>query len=187
MNHDGIVRLLLDRCFTDAVYFAAILSGRDRGAHLLAGISCCGCVGPHAEVQRMLEGVPTREPHVMNTAGLSPCTKLAYEGFFHLVEARRADDALSTPRELHEVMNEVADDLAFFSRRELPSINRRHAGRTTAIAAAMFLRQLTGSDQPLPGVAPVSLRVAGELLRAELDGTGGDAAFLARDAPGSAP
>jgi hypothetical protein len=46
-----------------------------------------------------------------------------------------------------------------------------------SVSAALLLRQLTGSDRELPGVAPITLETAKEILQTELARSGGDATF----------
>jgi len=179
----AITSFLANRYYAEAAYFGTLLSLRtaDARAHLIAGIGCCGCSAPLADVQRLLEGVPERAE--TGTCGLrvSPMTSLPIEGFFHLVQARRLDRTIMVPADLREVADEVADDLAFVSRRELhwpPDRPRRYSHRLACVAAALMLREMTGNASDLPGVASPTRDAARGIIATELGQTGGDAFFL---------
>lgn len=179
-----IGHLLSRRCFTEAAYFGAVsaLNSSTAEAHLLAGVGCCGCVEPLAIGQRLLEGVPVSDEQIgMNVLLISPATELPYEGFFHLIEAVRLDPAIKAPENLREVFDAVADDLAYFSRRELhrpPDKSKRHTLMGASLSAAVMLRRLTKSDRKLPGVLSSRLDGAIEIINEELVRSGGDATFF---------
>jgi hypothetical protein len=175
----SIAVLLSRRCFIEAMYFGTIAALRlpSAEAHMFAGIGCCGCAEPLAIGQRLLDGMEE-----VRASGLivSPATELPYEGFFHLIEAVRLNPAIKAPENLREVIDAVADDLAYISRRELhrpPDKRRRYTLQDASVSAAMLLRRLTGSDSKLPGVALQRQEVASKIVERELTGNGGDATF----------
>ena len=94
-------------------------------------------------------------------------TRMPFAGLDHLLAAFRADPRLSAPADLHAVIDAVADDLAYTSRREIRT-SQRHSHGVTCIAAALLLRRLTGSDRELPGVMVARRRSAEEILAEEL-------------------
>lgn len=179
-----IADLLSRRCFMEAAYFGVMraLKSPSAEAHLLTGVGCCGGIESLAIGQRLLEGVPVPEEKI-GTADrpVSPATELPYEGFFHLIEAVRLDPAIKAPENLRMIFDAVADDLAFFSRRELhrpPDKRRQHTLQAASLSAAVLLRRLTNCDRELPGVASPRLEMAAETIEKELDRSGGDAAFF---------
>lgn len=179
-----IANLLSRRCFVETAYFGVLraLKSPTAEAHLLAGVGCCGCIEPLATGQRLLEGVPVPDEKIeMGALLISPATELPYEGFFHLIEAVRLDPAIKAPGNLREIFDSVADDLAFFSRRELhrpPDQRRRHTLQDASLSAAVMLRRLTACDRKLPGVASLNLDIAREIIDKELDRSGSDAMFF---------
>jgi hypothetical protein len=183
VDRDAIVYLLSRRCFAEAAYFGVVaaLKAPTAEAHMLAGAGCCGCVEPLANAQRLLEGIPVAEEK-LGVDGLlvSPASALPYEGFFHLIESLRLDPRITAPEELRAVFDDVADDLAFFSRRELhqpPEQRGRYTARAASLGAAVLLRRMARSGRELPGVASPSLAHATQIIDAELGQRGGDAAF----------
>jgi hypothetical protein len=178
-----VTYLLARRFYAEAAYFGTLQALRtgDARAHLMAGIGCCGCAAPLADAQRLLEGVPERAQASSCGLRVSPMTSLPFEGFFHMLQACRLDPAITVPADLREIADEVADDLAFVSRRELhwpPDRPRRYSHRLACVAAAVLLRDMTGSKGGLPGVMSPTLNAAREIIAAELGQTGGDALFL---------
>jgi hypothetical protein len=114
--------------------------------------------------QRLIEGVDVPE-HELGGGGLvvSAGSELPYEGALHLVEALRADPQLVCPPELCSVVDEIADDLAYLSRREqhrAPDRRRPHTLRAVSLAAAVLLRRVTGSARSLPGLDEPQLATA---------------------------
>jgi hypothetical protein len=82
---------------------------------------------------------------------------------------------------LHQVFDSVADDLAYFSRRELePGLEDRkqYTLRAVSVSAAMLLRQLTGSDRELPGVMLPTIETSKEIIVTELSRSGGDVIYF---------
>jgi hypothetical protein len=162
-------RLVAERHFVEVAYFAGVsaTASPSAEAHLFAGIGCCGCVEPQAVAQRVLE-----DEDGLGGGGLrvSFATRLPYAGLDHLLEAVRADPELRAPDHLREVIDGVAEDLAYVSRREVrtSSAGYRHSHGLTCVAAALLLRRLTGSERELPGVMAFSLRAGREVLEAEL-------------------
>jgi hypothetical protein len=178
-----LVNLLSKRWYAEAAYYGGLLAIKEGSAtsHMLAGAACCGYAEPAALAQRILEGAPVAEDVGPGGLRVSPQTSLPYDGFFHLVEARRLDPSISAPATLRSVFDAIADDLAYFSRREFhASADRpkKYSLRIASVSAALLLRQLTGSDRELPGVAPITLETAREILQTELAGSGGDASFF---------
>jgi hypothetical protein len=183
VDSDRVTMLLSKRYFADALYFATLGATQRRSsrAHMLAGIACCGCTGPLARGQRLLEGGATKDRTTQ--AGpliVSPMTRLPYEGFFHLIQAFRLEHSLSAPASLSPLADDIADDMAYVSRLEVhspPEQRKRHAHRTASLGAAMLLRRLTGSDRELPDVTgdPADMNA---IIDEELAGTGGDAEFF---------
>jgi hypothetical protein len=166
----AVEQLLAQRYFAEVVYYAGVsaTSSPSARAHLLAGVGCCGCAQPLANAQRLLEDDP--EPRA-NGLRVSPATELPYEGLVHLLEAFRLDPGLRAPEGLHDVCDEVADDLAYVSRREIhrpPEARRRFTHGIASVAAALLLRRLTGSERELPGVPEPTLEQARRLLADEL-------------------
>ena len=146
---DRVTLFLSKRYFADVLYLATLgaIQSRASRAHMLAGIACCGCAEPLASGQRLLEGVgkdPITQPGPLI---VSPMTMLPYEGFFHLIQAFRIEPSLTAPvASLRSLADDVADDMAYVSRRELhfpPEQRKRHAHRTASLGAAMLLRRLT--------------------------------------------
>jgi hypothetical protein len=179
----AIVYLLANRFYTEAAYFGTLCAMRtaDARAHLMAGIGCCGCAAPLADAQRLLEGVPERAQAGTSDLNISPMTRLPIEGFYHLLEARRLDRTIMVPPDLRAIADEVADDLAFASRREIhrrPDRPGRYSHRLVCVAAALLLRDMTGTVDALPGVMEPTRTVAQEAIAVELAQTGGDASFL---------
>jgi hypothetical protein len=172
----AIEHLLARRYFAEAAYYAGVLATASPSArtHMLAGAGCCGCAEPLAGAQRLLDGDP--DPHGDEGAGglrVSPATELPYEGIRHLIAAHSLDPALRAPERLHEVLDGVADDLAYVSRREIhrpPDARRRYSHGVACVAAALLLRRLTGSERDLPRVAPSTVERAREIVEAELGG-----------------
>ena len=152
-----VTHLLSKRCFADAIYFATLsaIQTPSARAHMLAGIACCGCVEPLATAQRLLEGAAKDRTFQVGPLLVSPMSRLPYEGFFHLIQALRLDPSITAPASLRPVADEVADDMAYVSRREL-HFPRSSASAThtapPAWARAMLLRRLAGSDRELPGM-----------------------------------
>jgi hypothetical protein len=178
-----IAQLLSRRRFLEAAYFGAVsaLKSPSPEAHLFTGVGCCGCVEPLAIGQRLLEGVPVPDEQLgTGFLAISPATELPYEGFFHLIEAVRLQPGIQAPGDLRPVFDAVADDLAYFSRRELhrpPDHRRRYTLRLASLSAALLLRRLTGSGSDLPGVASPVLEGAMKVIEEELGRSGGDATF----------
>lgn len=179
---DLVTLLLSKRYFADALYFATLgaIQRPTSHAHMLAGIACCGCTGPLASAQRLLEGVAWDRNALAGPLIVSPMTMLPYEGFFHLIQAFRLEPSLTAPAGLRPLADDIADDMAYVSRRELhfpPERRKRHAHRTASLCAAMLLRRLTGSHRELPGVIgdPNDLNA---IIDQELAGAGGDAEFF---------
>jgi len=189
-NLASIAHLLSRRCFAEVAYFGAVtaLNHPSARAHMLAGAGCCGCVEALAIAQRLIEGVPMRDEDMARSVPLvSPATELPYEGFFHLLEAIRREPAITAPPGLEKVLDAVADDLAYVSRRELhrpPEQRKRYTLREASLGAALLLRRLTGSDRPLPGAAAPSLDGARGIIDQELRRDGGDASFMAASTGG---
>jgi hypothetical protein len=178
-----VANMLSRRYFAEAAYFGVVsaLKAPTAAAHMLAGAGCCGCVEPIAQGQRLLEGALDSDTVGPGGLRVSPATEMPYEGFFHLVQARRLDRTIMAPASLHDVFETVADDLAYFSRRELhtaPDQRRRYSLRMASVSAAVLLRQMSGSDRELPGVAPATLEAAAEIIHTEVNRVGGDAAFF---------
>ena len=179
----ALTYLLANRCYAEAAYFGTLRALRtaDARAHLLAGIGCCGCAAPLADAQRLLEGVPERAQASSSGLRVSPMSSLPFEGFFHLLQARRFDRTIMVPADLREIADEVADDLAFVSRRELhwpPNRPRRYTHRLACVAAALLLRDMTGNAGDPPGVLSPTRDAAREIIATELGQVGGDARFL---------
>jgi hypothetical protein len=181
---DYISNLLSQRYFPEAAYFASLLSLQNPTAtlHMLAGAACCGCAEPLAKAQKLLDGVDVPDEE-LGTGGLrvAPITLLPYEGFFHLLQALRMDPSIKAPTNLHVVFDSIADDLSYFSRRELelpPDQRKRYSLRMASVVAALLLRRLTGSTRELPQVMPATITLATEIIDAELSQAGGDAAFF---------
>ena len=170
---DRCERLLAERCFVEVAYLAGVeaTASPSARAHLLAGVGCCGCVEPIAAGQRLLDDDPL--PSTDRGGGglrISPGTPLPYAGLDHLLEAFRADPALRAPESLWTVLDAVADDLAYVSRREIqrsPGSPRPRTHSLTCLMAAVLLRRLTGSSAELPRV---SVDFAEEKLAEELPG-----------------
>lgn len=180
---DLVAHLLSRHCFAEVAYFATMASMKSPTAlsHMLAGVGCCGCSEPLAIAQRLLEGAPVSGDVGPGGLRVSPATTLPYEGFFHLIEAIRREPSIVAPRDLREVFDAVADDMAYVSRRELhaaPDERRRYTLRLASVSAAVMLRRMTGSDRELPGLVSSTLDVAKEIIDAELGRTGGDAKFF---------
>lgn len=181
----SIAALLSQRCFMDVAYFGVVhaMKSPSAEAHMLAGVGCCGCVEPLAIAQRLVEGVAVRDEDLASSMPpVSPATELPYEGFFHLIEAIRRDPAIAAPPSLCEVFDAVADDLAYFSRRELhrpPDRRKRYTLREASLCAAVLLRRLARTDRALPGAAPTALDIARSVIEQELRCGGGDAKFQA--------
>ncbi len=98
---------------------------------------------------------------------VSPMSQLPFAGFDHLLAAFRADPQLRAPERFREVIDGIADDLAYMSRREIQSSDviptARRASRPRCSCAAS------------PGASPCSraygraqIEVAQEILAAEL-------------------
>lgn len=173
----GIVETLLaQRFFVEAAYYAGVAAAATPSAraHMLAGAGCCGCAGPLASAQRLLDGDP--EPVSDDLGGglrVSPQTELPYEGFLHLVAAARHEPDLRAPSPLRDVLDSVADDLAYVSRREIhrpPDARRRYSHGLASVAAALLLRRLTGTERELPRVAPATVERAQQVVADELRG-----------------
>jgi len=180
---DYIVHLLTNKCFAEAAYFASVGAAKAPSSlsHLLAGSACCGCAEPLAIAQRLLEGAPV--PDEIGAGGLrvSPATDLPYEGFFHLIESLRLDSSIQPTPDLCQVFDDIADNLAYVSRRELHrGIARRHryTMREVTVSAAILLRRWTGSGRELPGVMKPLLDLGAEIIESELHRLGGDADFF---------
>ncbi len=178
-----VANLLSQRYYAEAAYFGVVqaLMEPSAMAHMLAGAACCGCAQPIAAGQRILEDAPLEGEVGSGGLRVSPQTQLPYEGFFHLLQARRLDPAIMAPKSLGQVFDSIADDLAFFSRREFqssPDRRKKYSLRLASVSAALLLRQLTGSERELPGVAPATVEMAREIIETELSGRGGDAAFI---------
>ena len=122
VDRAAIMHLLARRCFAEAAYFGAVaaLTSPTAELHMLAGIGCCGCIEPLAIAQRLMENVPVAEDK-LGAGGLriSPSSSMPNAGFIHLIESLRLEPNITAPAELRDVIDGVADDLAFFSRREL--------------------------------------------------------------------
>lgn len=181
-DSEFLVNLLGTRCYAEAAYYGGLLALKERSAtaHMLAGAACCGYAEPAAAAQRILEGAPLEGEIGPGGLRVSPQTTLPYEGFFHLLEARRLDPSISAPSTIRPIFDSIADDLAYFSRREFHSSAdrpKKYSLRMASVSAALLLRQLTGSDRELPGVAPITLETAKEILQTELARSGGDATF----------
>ena len=137
-----IEHLLAQRFFAEAAYYGGVsaTSSPTARAHLLAGVGCCGCAEPLAAAQRLLDGDPSRAPATVPAAfAVSPATELPYEGFLHLIEAVRLDPELRASEHLRDVLDGVADDLAYVSRREIhrpPDARRRYSHGLACVAAA---------------------------------------------------
>ena len=177
-----VTHLLSKRCFADAIYFATLsaIQTPSARAHMLAGIACCGCVEPLATAQRLLEGAAKDRTFQVGPLLVSPMSMLPYEGFFHLIQALRLDPSITAPASLRPVADEVADDMAYVSRRELhfpPEQRKRYTHGAASLGAAMLLRRLAGSDRELPGVIG-DLGYLHEIIDAELAGKSGDADFF---------
>jgi hypothetical protein len=99
---------------------------------------------------------------------VSPGTELAYDGFEHLVQSARFAPHLRAPGRLRDVLDAVADDLAYVSRRRPPDARRRYSHGLAAVAAALLLRRPTGSEADLPRVAALTVGRAREVVDAEL-------------------
>ena len=172
-----IEHLLSQRFFAEVAYYAGVsaASSPTARAHLLAGVGCCGCAEPLAAAQRLLDGDP--EPSSGDGAGslrVSPATELPYEGFLHLIEAVRLDPELRASEHLRDVLDGVADDLAYVSRREIhrpPDARRRYSHGLACVAAAVLLRRLTGSARDLPHIAPSTLELARAIIAEETAGS----------------
>jgi hypothetical protein len=101
---------------------------------------------------------------------VSPGAVLPYDGFEHLVQSARLDPHLRAPGRLRDVLDAVADDLAYVSRREIhrpPDARRRYSHGLAAVAAALLLRRPTGSEADLPRAA-LTVERAREVVDAEL-------------------
>jgi hypothetical protein len=169
---ETLLHFLRERCFAEAAYFAALRASESGVADdfVLAGLACCGCVGPSAIAQRLLEGAEVAEES-LGGGGLrvSPATPLVHAGFAHLINALRRDPAARVPTELIPTAEAIADDLAFASRRELHSaVVRNQRGDYAEIcrANAVLLRRLCLSTRELPAIR--SYERANELIAAEL-------------------
>jgi len=166
--------LLSQRFFAETAYFAGVGAALSPSAqaHMLAGAGCCGCAEPLAVAQRLVDGDPEPSREADGSAlRVSPGTELPYAGFEHLVEAFRLDPGLRAPESVHDVLDSVADDLAYVSRREIhrpPDARRRHSHSLACVAAALLLRRLTGSERELPRVSPSTVERAREILVEEL-------------------
>jgi hypothetical protein len=165
--------MLVRRFFAEAAYFAGVRAVESPSAevHMLAGGSCCGCVEPLAVGQRLLEGAPVTSAE-SGPGGLrvSPATELPQEGLAHLLQAVRLAPELRAPERLLEIFDGIADDLAYASRREIhrpPEARSRYSHRVTCVAAALLLRELTGTNRPLPGVDASTLQFASHALNEE--------------------
>jgi hypothetical protein len=173
----AIEHLLAQRYFAETAYYGGVLATASPSAqaHMLAGAGCCGCAEPLAAAQRLLDGDPD-PPHAGDGAGglrVSPATELPYEGLGHLIAAVSLDPALRAPERLHDVLDGVADDLAYVSRREIhrpPDARRRYSHGLACVAAALLLRRLTGSGRDLPRVAQSTVERAREVIAEELSG-----------------
>lgn len=179
---ESLAHLLSRRCFVEAAYFGTVstLKSPTALAHMFAGVGCCGCVEPLAMAQRLLEDAPVRDEVGVGLC-ISPVTELPYEGFFHLIQAVRLDPTIKAPENLRSVFDAVADDLAYVSRREFhrpPDKRRHYTLRAASLSAALLLRQLTGSDQELPGVMLPTIEVSKEIIDTELGRSGGDATLF---------
>jgi hypothetical protein len=179
---DRVTLLLSKRYFADALYLATLgaIQSRASRAHMLAGIACCGCAGPLASGQRLLEGAAKDPIAQAGPSIVSPMTMLPYEGFFHLIQAFRLEPSLTAPASLRPLADDIADDMAYVSRREQqfpPEQRKRHSHRAACLGAATLLRRLTGSDRELPGVTG-DPAVVNAIIDQELAGAGGDAEFL---------
>lgn len=165
--------LVAERYFVEAAYLAGVgaASAPSARTHMLAGIACCGCMQPQAAAQRLADGdpVPSRARGGLR---VSFATRLPYAGFDHLIAALRAEPELRAPEHLRAVIDEVADDLAYASRREVrtSSAGRAHSPGATCVAAALLLLRLTGQDRELPRIIPLRLETAQQIIAAELAG-----------------
>lgn len=162
--------LLRERFFPELAYFAGVSATASSSpeAHLFAGIGCCGHVVLQANVQRIIEDAPLDDEDLRpGGLGVSPMTRMPFAGLDHLIAAFRADPGIAMPQDLHDVIDGVADDLAYTSRREIQT-SQRHSHGQTCIAAALLLRRLTGSEHELPGVMVARARIAEEILAEEL-------------------
>jgi hypothetical protein len=171
---NAIEDLLVQRYFVEVAYYGGVNAAKapSARAHLLAGVGCCGCAEPMAVAERLLDG--DADPRADEGAGglrVSPGTELPYDGFEHLVQSARLDPQLRAPQRLREVLDAVADDLAYVSRREIhrpPDARRQYSHGLAAVMAALLLRRLTGSEADLPRVPTSTGAIAREILDAEL-------------------
>jgi hypothetical protein len=181
---DYVVQLLFRGCFTEAMYFSilSVMKAPTASAHMLAGVSCCGGVVPLGQSQKLLEGVNDGTVYKEKSElPVSTDTALYYEGFFHLLQTFRIDPSIRAPIKLIKVFDDIADNLAYISRRELhvqPANRKRYTLRLASVAAAILIRRLTGSKRELPGVMPTLIDYATEIINTELNRTGGDAVFF---------
>ena len=184
MIEADVAALLKKGWFAEAAYFAVVrvMKSPNADAHMIAGVSCCGCGRPLAIAQRLLEGEPVLDEDLRRGyLATSPIPRLPYEGLFHLLQAIRLEPSIRAPLELRNVFDSVADDLAFVSRRDLerpPNAQARYTFREATLAAALLLRRLTGTQLGLAGVFDLSIQRASKIIDFELAHPGGDASFF---------
>jgi hypothetical protein len=180
---DFVVNLFSRRYYVETAYFAAInaIKTPTAMAHMLAGVGCCGCAEPLADLQKLFEGSVVTNQQLGDEIRISPNTALYYEGFFHLLQAFRMDPLIKAPSQIHEVLEDVINNLAYISRRELyapPNSRKKYTFRIASVAAACLIQRLINSNKDLPGVMPTVLDQAANIIAIELTLTGGDSYFF---------
>lgn len=175
--------------FVEALYFGALLLSRQPSAelHLLLGLACCGAVKPIAASVRMLQEPDADYDPALAGGGLivGANTSMVREGFFHMIEALRAEPEIKFAVGTQPAVSDVLKQMSWYMRQEFHGFDdaRKPDLRSSAAAAALLLYRLGGSTAPL---SPLQDREGAEAAIAQwLRMTGGDAAFSHLPEPGA--
>lgn len=173
--------LVRSKRFLEALYFGALQidSTSSSQLHLLLGVACCGTIKPIGLIERTLREPRTSNAPRLPSGGLivGRATTIVYEGFEHLVEARRKDPSIVFAADLVPIVSEVVDDLVSYQLQEFHGYTSDTPVSLpdAALAATVLLVQLTDGAVQLPplrtsGSQAIAERVIEERLAMPGDG-----------------